>query len=228
MTLISFDNVHKSYQLDKVSVPALRGVSLTVEKGEFMAVAGPSGSGKTTMLNLIGCVDVATSGKLEVSGANTSELSDKELTSLRLNNIGFIFQTFNLIPVLNIFDNVEFPLLLQNNLSKKERANRVHHYIERVGLSEYIKHRPSELSGGQRQRIAIARALVTEPSLVLADEPTANLDSENAQNIIHLMRNLNTNEGTTFVFSTHDHRILTEAKRIVTLEDGKITADERR
>jgi putative ABC transport system ATP-binding protein len=228
MALISFENVYKSYQLDKVSVPALRGVSLTVEKGEFMAVAGPSGSGKTTMLNLIGCVDVATSGKLEVSGANTSELSDKELTNLRLNNIGFIFQTFNLIPVLNIFDNVEFPLLLKGNLSKKERAERVHHYVDRVGLSEYIKHRPSELSGGQRQRIAIARALVTEPSLVLADEPTANLDSENAQNIIHLMHDLNTNDGTTFVFSTHDHRILTEAKRIVTLEDGKITADQRR
>jgi putative ABC transport system ATP-binding protein len=228
MALISFDNVHKNYQLDKVSVPALRGVSLTVEKGEFMAVAGPSGSGKTTMLNLIGCVDIATSGRLEVSGANTSELSDKELTNLRLNNIGFIFQTFNLIPVLNIFDNVEFPLLLQGSLSKKDRASRVHHYIDRVGLSEYIKHRPSELSGGQRQRIAIARALVTKPSLVLADEPTANLDSENAQNIIHLMRELNTKEGTTFVFSTHDHRILTEAKRIVTLEDGRITADERR
>lgn len=228
MPLISFENVHKNYQLDKVSVPALRGVSLTVDSGEFLAVAGPSGSGKTTMLNLIGCVDVATSGNLEVAGQNTSTLSDKALTNLRLNNIGFIFQTFNLIPVLNIFDNVEFPLLLQSKLSKKERAAKVHHYVERVGLSEYIKHRPSELSGGQRQRVAIARALVTSPSLILADEPTANLDSENAQNIIHLMRELNKNDSTTFVFSTHDSRILTEAKRIVTLEDGRITSDARR
>jgi putative ABC transport system ATP-binding protein len=228
MALISFDNVHKNYQLDKVSVPALRGVSLSVTEGEFLAVAGPSGSGKTTLLNLIGCVDTATSGTIMVSGANTANLSDKELTSLRLQHIGFIFQTFNLIPVLNIFDNVEFPLILQGTLSQKDRAARVGHYIERVGLTDFIKHRPSELSGGQRQRVAIARALVTLPSIVLADEPTANLDSENAQNIIHLMRELNKNEGTTFVFSTHDSRILTEARRIVKLEDGKITSDERR
>ncbi len=228
MALINFENVYKSYRLDKVDVPALRGVSMAVENGEFLAVAGPSGSGKTTLLNLIGCVDVATSGELKISGENTSHLTDKQLTNLRLNKIGFIFQSFNLIPVLNIFDNVEFPLLLQKTLSRKERVERVRHYVEKVGLLEYIQHRPSELSGGQRQRVAIARALVTLPSLVLADEPTANLDSENAQNIIHLMRELNRNEGTTFVFSTHDHRILTEAKRIVTLEDGRITSDEKR
>lgn len=228
MTLIRFENVCKNYYLDKVIVPALRGVSFSVEKGEFLAVAGPSGSGKTTLLNLIGCVDVASSGSLQLDGQETSTLNDKTLTNLRLHKLGFIFQSFNLISVLDIFDNVEFPLLLQKGLGSKERKERVKHYIDRVGLSEFIRHRPSELSGGQRQRVAIARALVTEPAIVLADEPTANLDGENAQNIIHLMRDLNGREGTTFVFSTHDHRILKEARRIITLEDGLIASDEQR
>jgi putative ABC transport system ATP-binding protein len=228
MPLIHFSNVHKNYHLDKVLVPALRGVSFSVEKGEFLAVAGPSGSGKTTLLNLIGCVDVASSGSLQLDGQETSTLNDKTLTNLRLLKLGFIFQSFNLIPVLDIFDNVEFPLLLQKGLGNKERKERVQHYINRVGLNEFIRHRPSELSGGQRQRVAIARALVTQPAIVLADEPTANLDGENAQNIIHLMRDLNAREGTTFVFSTHDHRILKEARRIITLEDGLIAADEQR
>jgi putative ABC transport system ATP-binding protein len=228
MNLIHFENVTKNYYLDKVVVPALKGISFSVEKGEFLAVAGPSGSGKTTLLNLLGCVDTATSGTLTLDGQNTSQLNDQALTNLRLHKLGFIFQSFNLIPVLDIFDNVEFPLLLQKGLKRQERADRVRHYIERVGLTEYIRHRPSELSGGQRQRVAIARALVTDPSIVLADEPTANLDGENAQNIIHLMRDLNTREGTTFVFSTHDHRILKEARRIITLEDGLISSDERR
>jgi putative ABC transport system ATP-binding protein len=228
MPLIHFSNVHKNYHLDKVIVPALRGVSFSVEKGEFLAVAGPSGSGKTTLLNLIGCVDVASSGSLQLDGQETSTLNDKTLTNLRLHKLGFIFQSFNLIPVLDIFDNVEFPLLLQKGLGSKERKERVQHYIDRVGLNEFIRHRPSELSGGQRQRVAIARALVTQPAIVLADEPTANLDGENAQNIIHLMRDLNAREGTTFVFSTHDHRILKEARRIITLEDGLIASDEQR
>jgi putative ABC transport system ATP-binding protein len=228
MELITFDQVCKNYYLDNVVVPALRGVSFSVGKGEFLAVAGPSGSGKTTLLNLVGCVDVASSGTLTLDGEDTSRLDDRALTNLRLHKLGFIFQSFNLIPVLNIHDNVEFPLLLKNNHTRRERHELVRHYIERVGLLEYIDHRPSQLSGGQRQRVAIARALVTKPSIVLADEPTANLDGENAQNIIHLMRELNAREGTTFIFSTHDHRILKEARRIVTLEDGLVVSDERR
>jgi putative ABC transport system ATP-binding protein len=222
MKPIELENVTKDYWLGKVKVPALRGITLSLESGEFTVIAGPSGSGKTTILNLIGCVDTASSGSVLIAGKNTSELDDKELTTLRLNTLGFIFQSFNLIPVLNVFDNIEFPLLLKKNLSKKEKKERVEYFIEKVGLVNHINHRPGELSGGQRQRVAIARALVTKPQIVLADEPTANLDSKTGQNIIDLMKEINRSEMTTFVFSTHDQSIVNQARRVIHLQDGVI------
>jgi putative ABC transport system ATP-binding protein len=220
--IVSIRNATKDYRLGKVTVPALRGVSLDVNSGEFLSIAGPSGSGKTTLLNLIGCVDTPTSGVVEVAGENTTALGERALTRLRLYTIGFIFQSFNLVSVLDVYRNVELPLLLQRTLSSKERATRVLTLLDRVGLKEYIKHRPSELSGGQRQRVAIARALVTRPKLVLADEPTANLDSVTGQNILDLMRELNHADGTTFIFSTHDARVMSFAHAIVRLADGKL------
>lgn len=219
---IQLINVTKDYFLGNVRVPALKGISLSIDPGEFTVIAGPSGSGKTTVLNLIGCVDTATSGDVIIAGQKTSALADRELTNLRLNTLGFIFQSFNLIPVLDVFDNVEFPLLLKSGLSKKEKKERVDFFIDRVGLSGHKKHRPSELSGGQRQRVAIARALVTKPQIVLADEPTANLDSKTGQAIIDLMKEINATEKTTFIFSTHDHSIMNQARRIIQLQDGVI------
>lgn len=219
---IQLTQVTKDYFLGNVRVPALKGVTLTIEPGEFTVIAGPSGSGKTTILNLIGCVDTATTGDVLIAGQKTSDLSDHELTDLRLNTLGFIFQSFNLIPVLDVYDNIEFPLLLKKNLTKKEKKTRVDYFIDRVGLTPYLKHRPSELSGGQRQRVAIARALVTKPQIVLADEPTANLDSKTGQSIIDLMKEINATDKTTFLFSTHDHSIMNQARRIVRLQDGVI------
>jgi len=203
-------------------VPALRGVSLEVSQGAFLSIAGPSGSGKTTLLNLIGCVDTATTGTVEVAGHDTAKLSERELTRLRLDTIGFIFQSFNLVGVLDVYRNVELPLLLQNKLSATERSKRVLALLERVGLQEHTRHRPNELSGGQRQRVAIARALVTRPGLVLADEPTANLDSVTGENILDLMKELNRTEKTTFIFSTHDARVMAHASSLVRLADGKL------
>jgi putative ABC transport system ATP-binding protein len=220
--IVSIREVVKEYKLGKVVVPALRGVSLEVDKGEFISIAGPSGSGKTTLLNLIGCVDTATHGLVEVAGQNTNNLTERQLTALRLDTIGFIFQSFNLVSVLSVFQNVEFPLLLQNRLSKTERRARVMQLLEQVGLATHSNHRPNELSGGQRQRVAVARALVTEPQIVLADEPTANLDSVTGQAIIDLMRALNEQKGTTFIFSTHDHKVMQHANAVVQLADGKI------
>jgi len=222
MDTIELSNVVKEYHLGTVVVPALKGVSLKINNGEFTVIAGPSGSGKTTLLNLIGCVDVASKGDVLVSSKNTAKLSERELTDLRLHKIGFIFQSFNLIPVLNVYDNVEFPLLLMKNLSKEERKARVLHFIEKVGLQDHMKHRPNELSGGQRQRVAIARALVTKPRIVLADEPTANLDSQTGQSIIDLMKEINASESTTFLFSTHDENVIRQARRIIKLKDGMI------
>jgi putative ABC transport system ATP-binding protein len=219
--IVSVKNAVKNYTLGKVVVPALRGVSLDVHEGEFLSIAGPSGSGKTTLLNLIGCVDRPSSGSVEVAGQNTSELTERKLTNLRLYTIGFIFQSFNLVPVLSVFQNVELPLLLQRKLGKGERRSRVEGLLERVGLRDYGRHRPTELSGGQRQRVAIARALVTRPQLVLADEPTANLDSVTGQNILDLMKELNRTEKTTFIFSTHDQKVMAHANAIVRLADGK-------
>ena len=225
-SIVSIRDVVKEYNLGKVVVPALRGVNLEVERGEFLSIAGPSGSGKTTMLNMIGCVDTATRGVVEVVGKDTAKLSERELTRLRLDTIGFIFQSFNLVSVLNVFQNVEFPLLLQGKWSAAERKAKVFALLEQVGLSTHAKHRPSELSGGQRQRVAIARALVTEPVIVLADEPTANLDSVTGQAIIDLMKTLNKQKQTTFIFSTHDHKVMKHANAVVRLADGKVLGRE--
>jgi putative ABC transport system ATP-binding protein len=219
--IVSVRDAVKNYRLGTVEVPALRGVTLDVVEGDFLAIAGPSGSGKTTLLNLIGCVDTPTSGTVEVAGKNTRELSERDLTSLRLHTIGFIFQSFNLVSVLTVFQNIELPLLLQRELTGRERAQRVTALLDRVGLHEYGGHRPSELSGGQRQRVAIARALVTRPHIVLADEPTANLDSVTGANILDLMRELNRTERTTFIFSTHDQKVMSHANAVVRLADGK-------
>ena len=221
-TIVEVTQVEKDYPLGKLTVSALRGIDLTIEAGEFTAIAGPSGSGKTTLLNLIGCVDIPTRGSVVVAGRHTSELNDDGLTELRLRKLGFIFQTFNLVPVLDVFQNVEFPLLLQGELDVKGRRERVESIVERVGLTDQMLQRPNELSGGQRQRVAIARALVTQPSIVLADEPTANLDSDTGERILALMRELNQQEGTTFIFSTHDEKVMNHARRLVRLEDGKI------
>jgi putative ABC transport system ATP-binding protein len=224
--IVELENVVKEYPLGSLTVQALRGVSLAIAKGEFTTIAGPSGSGKTTLLNLVGCVDVATRGTVRIDGVSTGELDDRGLTNLRLHKLGFIFQTFNLVAVLDVFQNVEFPLLLQGGLTVKEREARVLDVVEKVGLKNQLRQRPSELSGGQRQRVAIARALVTNPRIVLADEPTANLDSVTGQNILELMKELN-RAGTTFIFSTHDPKVMSMADRIVKLADGVILDDGR-
>jgi putative ABC transport system ATP-binding protein len=221
-TIVSIREATKDYHLGKVIVQALRGVTLDVNEGEFLSIAGPSGSGKTTLLNLIGCVDTPTSGTVEVAGQDISNLSERQLTDLRLHTIGFIFQSFNLVNVLDVFRNVELPLLLQRVPGAAQRKQRVLDLLTRVGLRDLIKHRPSELSGGQRQRVAIARALVTRPKLVLADEPTANLDSVTGENILDLMRELNRTERTTFIFSTHDARVMAHASKIVRIADGRV------
>jgi putative ABC transport system ATP-binding protein len=226
MCRIKVESVTKEYPLGKTIVHALRGVNLTVKTGDLMALVGASGSGKTTLLNIIGCVDEATSGRVKIGDEEITEMKDKKLTDLRLYKIGFIFQTFNLIPVLNIRENVEFPLLLMKKLSKSEINKRTEKLIDEVGIKEFIKHRPSELSGGQRQRVAIARALVTNPEIVLADEPTANLDSETGNIILELMKELNKKENTTFIFSTHDPDIIKHASRVVRIKDGLIDNQE--
>ena len=225
--IVEIENVVKEYPLGKLKVRALHDVSLEIQRGEFAAIAAPSGAGKTTLLNLIGCVDTPTSGVVRIDGQSTSELNDGGLTNLRLHKLGFIFQSFNLIAVLDLYQNVEFPLLLQGGLSKKERDARVRDVIEKVGLTPQIRQRPNELSGGQRQRVAIARALVTRPAIVLADEPTANLDSTTGTNIIELMRQINHTEHTTFIFSTHDPKVMDRADRVVKMADGRIVDDGR-
>ena len=243
MAIIEMKGVKKDYPLGQTVVHALKGVDLSVEKGEFLSIIGPSGSGKTTLLNIIGCIDHSTWGEVTVGDekVSTSQLqaadrskgmkmsengiflmNDWNMTRLRLYKIGFIFQTFNLIPVLNIRENVEFPLLLMDNIPKDEIKRRAEKFINEVGLSEYIDHKPAELSGGQRQRVAIARALVTEPDIVLADEPTANLDSVTSEQILSLMKKLNEIEKTTFIFSTHDPEVIKYAKRVVHIKDGLI------
>jgi putative ABC transport system ATP-binding protein len=221
-SIVTLHDATKAYAMGQVLVPALRGVSLEIGAGEFLSIAGPSGSGKTTLLNLIGCVDTPTSGLVQVAGHDISRLSERRLTDLRLHTIGFIFQSFNLVNVLDVFRNVELPLLLQRVPSAAERKQRVLELLERVGLRDFVKHRTNELSGGQRQRVAIARALITRPKLVLADEPTANLDSVTGESILGLMRELNQREQTTFVFSTHDAHVMAYANRIVRIADGRI------
>ena len=221
-------NVIKDYALGASMVRALHGINLTIDEGEFTTIAGPSGCGKSTLLNLIGCMDVANEGTVAIDGKITNALTDKEQTRLRLNTLGFIFQSFNLVPVLSVYQNVELPLLLKGGMSKTDRQQTVHELLEQVGLSNKAKNRSHELSGGQRQRVAIALALVTKPKIVLADEPTANLDSETGQNIIELMRTLNANQKTTFIFSSHDPKVIEHARRIVRLQDGRVIEDVRK
>jgi putative ABC transport system ATP-binding protein len=227
MNVIEMQDVKKDYPLGNTTVHALRQINFTVEEGDFLSVVGPSGSGKTTLLNIIGCIDQATGGTVKVHGEEVSKLTDAQLTDLRLRRVGFIFQTFNLIPVLTVRENVEFPLLLmkKEKFSETEIRNRAEKLIHEVGLGEQIKQRPYELSGGQRQRVAVARALVTNPDIVLADEPTANLDSETGEKILGLMRKLNEVEKTTFIFSTHDPEVLKYAQNIVKIKDGEIISN---
>ncbi len=214
-------HVTKVYPLGQQQVTALQDVTLLVLEGEFLAIAGPSGSGKSTLLNLIGCIDTPTSGSIQIGGQQTADLDADQLAGLRARRIGFIFQTFNLLPVLSAYENIEYPLL-RLGLDRKQRSERVHSYLELVGLDRFAQHRPNQLSGGQRQRVAIARALVTRPSIVLADEPTANLDHKTGGEILDLMSQINQHRGTTFIFSTHDPRVIEMAGRVVNLADGRI------
>ncbi len=229
MPIISLENVKKTYYLGKVEVEAVKGVSFCIEKGDFISIAGPSGSGKTTILNMIGLIDKPTSGEVIINDKPTSKLSDRELTKMRHQVLGFIFQSFNLIPVLNVWENIEFPLLLgETRIAPQEKKEWIDHLIEEVGLTEWKKHKPNELSGGQRQRVAIARALVTRPYIVLADEPTANLDSKTGEQIIELMKKINTELDTTFIFSTHDAKIVSIADHIIRLKDGEVIENVRK
>ncbi|TET47925.1 ABC transporter ATP-binding protein [Candidatus Aerophobetes bacterium] len=221
MAMVSMQKVVRNYYLGKTVVNALGGIDLEVEKGEFICIAGPSGSGKTTLLNLIGCLDKPTSGKVFLDGDDVERLSDNKLSRLRAERIGFIFQSFNLIPVLSAFENIEYPLLLKGVL-RGSRKKKVLSMLEEVELADFTRHRPNQLSGGQRQRVAIARALVTDPEMVLADEPTANLDSKTGEAIVDLMRKINQETKATFIFSTHDSMVMKYAHRMIRLQDGRI------
>jgi putative ABC transport system ATP-binding protein len=225
-TVVKIENLHKIYK-DGLEVEALKGVDLDIEPGDFMTIAGPSGSGKTTLLNIIGGLDVPTNGRVFVEGRDLSEMSKSELADLRRTRLGFVFQSFNLIPVLTALENVEFALTLRG-VDAAVRRDKAVEILKRVGLDEgMINRRPTDLSGGQQQRVAVARAIVGEPALVLADEPTANLDTENALGLLDMMALLNKEKGTTFLFSTHDPRVMDRAKRRVTLRDGAVASDER-
>lgn len=221
-SIIEVSNMTKEYSLGETKIKALNEVSLKINEGEFLSIIGPSGSGKTTLLNIIGLIDTPSGGSLKLADKKIDFSFDGTLTSLRLNYLGFIFQAFNLIPVLNVLENVEFPLLLKKEKSKKDIQKKAIDLLERVGLGDHLKHRPAELSGGQRQRVAIARALVTDPKIVLADEPTANLDSQTGSSILDIMKEMNKISGTTFVFSTHDPDVLKFAERTISLKDGEV------
>jgi putative ABC transport system ATP-binding protein len=219
-------NVNKTYRLGRVAVPALTDINLRIRPHCFTVLSGPSGSGKTTLLNLIGCIDEADAGDVVVAGQSIASLSDDELSDFRLRHIGFVFQNFNLLPVLNAYENVEYPLLLSHMPAAARRA-RVRELLAAVGLTPHALHRPGQLSGGQRQRVAIARALATAPELVLADEPTANLDSHTGAGILELMRRVQRDYGATFVFSSHDPTVLAEADEAVLLKDGRIVSTQQ-
>ena len=227
MAVIKLDKVSKIYDAGKIPVQALNQVNLEIEAGEFTAIVGPSGSGKTTLLNIIGGLDRPSGGDIEVGGVDVDQLSDNKLIDFRKDHIGFVFQSYNLIPVLTAIENVEFVMLLQKR-SRKERLERARELLQAVGLEDKMDKRPSELSGGQQQRVAVARALAPKPSFILADEPTANLDSTSAGNLLDIMAKLNAQEGITFVFSTHDPRVIERARRVVTLVDGAIASDVRK
>ena len=222
--LVNAKDVIKTYQIAKVEARALRGLTLDINESDFMAIVGPSGSGKTTFLNLVGALDTATDGSLTVLGQDISAMSKRQRADLRLHKLGFVFQAYNLVPVLTAQENVEFVLELQG--VGDNRFNRAREVLDKLGLAEFANRRPNELSGGQQQRVAVARAVASNPKLVLADEPTANLDGENAEVLLQMMWDLNENQNITFVFSTHDPRVVAHAKRVVTLVDGRIAKDE--
>ncbi len=224
MSIIEIRSVKKIYNTSSVAVEALKEISFTVHKGEFTAIVGPSGSGKTTLLNIIGGLDFVSSGSVLLNGNDITAMSEGALIDFRLHHIGFVFQAYNLIPVLTALENVEFVLFLQN-VEKKERRQRAAELLSRVGLTDRMESKPSELSGGQQQRVAVARALASRPDFILADEPTANLDSHTAESLLDLMQDLNKEYGMTFIFSTHDSKVIKRARRVITLEDGEITND---
>jgi putative ABC transport system ATP-binding protein len=226
MALLTLTDISKRYRQGEVEVQALEDVDLAVEEGEFAALVGPSGSGKTTLLNIIGGLDTPNSGSVQLNGSDLTKLSEAELSDFRLFQLGFIFQAYNLVPVLSALENVELVMVLQGRHTGEKRE-RAEHYLELVGLQELMHRRPSALSGGQQQRVAVARALAAGPRLVLADEPTANLDSENAGALLDIMHRLSHEEKTTFIFSTHDPRVMERAERIVTLSDGTISSDKK-
>ncbi len=223
MEIAKLSNITRTYKVGEVETHALRGVDLSIGEGEFMTLIGPSGSGKTTLLQLVGCLDLPTSGKVFINNQEATSMNRNQRADLRKGTIGFIFQFFALIPTLTAYENVELPLLL---MGKKNHKSRVMALLDAVGLSDRAEHRPDQMSGGQQQRVAVARALAVDPLLILADEPTANLDTQNGEQIMEIMQKLNQDTGTTFVFATHDPRVIKYAKRIVTLEDGRVVKDE--
>jgi putative ABC transport system ATP-binding protein len=225
MNIVECVDIKKTYHQGKVQVEALRGISLSIDAGGFVAIAGPSGSGKTTMLNIIGGLDQADSGSIVVDEHDFSQMSQSELASLRLHRVGFVFQAYNLIPVLSALENVEFVMLLQGvpQAARRERAKAI---LDDVGLEGMYDRRPAELSGGQQQRVAVARAIVSDPAIVLADEPTANLDSKTGQGLLDMMKQMNEKKNVTFVFSTHDHMVMTYARRLINLRDGLVVEDQ--
>lgn len=224
MSLVELKQVTKDYQIGEMSVRALKNIELNIEKQSFVSFVGPSGSGKTTLLNLIGCLDKPSSGEVFVNGTPVNSFSNKEAAQFRGQHLGFIFQNFNLLPVLTTYENVEYPLIMVQNIPAGKRKERIMHYLEAVGMTDQKDKYPSQLSGGQKQRVAVARALVTDPKMVLADEPTANLDHATAYKVIELMKQMQQDLKTTFIFSTHDPKIVKEAEIIYTLEDGKLVS----
>ncbi len=226
MSIIRTENLEKTYEDNGVPVKAVRGVSMTIEPGEFTVIAGPSGSGKTTLLNLIGALDVPTAGTVMLENAVLAELSRDQLSDLRLRKIGFVFQAYNLIPVLSAIENVEFTMVL-SGVSEKDRTDRAMKVLNELGIGELANKRPNEMSGGQQQRVAVARAIVNDPALVLADEPTANLDSKTGEELLDLMENMNREKQITFVFSSHDPQVIERAHRLITLKDGQIVEDKK-
>ena len=224
MRIVECEEVIKTYHQGKVEVAALRGVSLSIDKGAFVALAGPSGSGKTTVLNMIGGLDTADSGRIVVAGNDFNDMNASQLAELRLHKIGFVFQSYNLIPVLSALENVEYVMLLQG-VKAEERKQRAVAILDEVGLKDMYHRRPAELSGGQQQRVAVARAIVSDPAIVLADEPTANLDSDNGNGLLEMMKRMNETKGVTFIFSTHDKMVMDYAQRLVNIRDGVVTDD---
>lgn len=225
MSVIKINNLTKTYTETEVPVHAVNGIDLLFEKGEFAAIVGPSGSGKTTLLNMIGGLEKPTSGSVEVQGQDIAELSSSKLIDFRLNNIGFVFQAYNLIPVLTAKENVEFIMQLQN-WNKTKMNERTFAILESVGLGNRVNSKPNQLSGGQQQRVAVARALASKPQFILADEPTANLDSKSTTQLLDIMEKLNKEENITFIFSTHDQRVVDKARRVIKVDDGKVVSDE--